>query len=112
MKLNYIIVLGFLIAFSISDETNCLLISNPSSKKDCNEKLSTWDKENNYKYCCFYQIGDDKSCIPYTQEMYDFIGEAKKASSGQTTASNVKAKLECNSSYLKLGLLSLLFFIF
>ena len=104
MKLNYIIVLGFLIAFSISDYDSCALILNPTSKKDCNDKLTDWDKQNNYKYCCYQEIAGEKDCVPYNQVSYDALGKAKTNVAGW--------KIECNSSYLKLGLLSLLFFIF
>ena len=113
MKLNYIIVLGFLIAFSLSDDEACVTLNrNPTSKKDCNGKLSQAEKDSNFKYCCYVESGDYKQCIAYTQEMYDFIGKAKSESSSTTTTSSAKGKIECNSSYLKLGLLSLLFFIF
>ena len=88
------------------------MISNPTSKKDCNDKLTQWDKDNNYKYCCYYELETLKECVPYTQANYDAIGETKKLSGSATTAANVHWKIECDSSYLKLGLLSLLFFIF
>ena len=112
MKLKYIIALAFLIAFSLSqDEEACVTLTrNPTSKKDCNGKLSQAEKDSNFKYCCYLESGTYKQCIAYTQEMYDLIGKAKSYSGGTTSTS--EGKIECNSSYLKLGLLSLLFFIF
>ena len=111
MKLNYIIVLGFLIAFSINYDS-CAFIANPTSQKDCNDKLTDWDKENNLKYCCYREVETLKDCLPIDQATYDSIGETKAATSTATNLGNVHYKIECDSSYLKLGLLSLLFFIF
>ena len=109
MKLNYIIVLGYLIAFTVSD---CISTTSPSSLKDCNGQLSEAEKQT-YKYCCIHITDAYKQCVPYTKEAYDNYEKARKESSGLAgSIMDAALKVECDSSYLKLGLLSLLFFIF
>ena len=113
MKLNYIIVLGFLIAFTVSDAAKCELNLNPTSKKDCNGKITDADIADGDKYCCYYEVGTYKVCMAFSQAEYDNIGETKNSMGGLGgTVADSTFKIECNSSYLKLGLLSLLFFIF
>ena len=105
MKTKYIIVLGFLIVLlsaTTVEETDCDDIKNPSKKKDCNGKLSTSDKSENYKYCCYLESDAGKTCSAYTQEDYDEIGDHKK------DYKKAGVKIECFSSYLALGFLLLI----
>ena len=104
MKTKYIIVLGFLIVLlsaTTVEETDCDEIQNPTKKKDCNGKLSTSDKNDNYKYCCYLESDAGNSCSAYTQDEYDHIGALKK----EYKKANIK--IECFSSYLALGFLLL-----
>ena len=102
MKLYVLVVLISLIGLSIS-QNSCLLTASPS-KKTCNAALSESDKASQYqyKYCCYTEYESLKACVPYTQDMYDAIGKAKK--------SDIKGKIECKSTFLKLGLLGLVIF--
>ena len=105
MKTKYIIVLGFLIVLLSAEtveETDCDEIQNPTKKKDCNGKLSTSDKNENYKYCCYFESDEGKVCLAYTQEDYDEIGDHKKY------YKKAGIKIECFSSYLSLGFLLLI----
>ena len=105
MKTKYIIVLGFLIVLlsaTTVEETNCDEIENPSNKKDCNGKLSTSDKNDNLKYCCYFEDSDGKSCEGLTKDEYDQIGDHKK------DYKKANIKIECFSSNLSLGFLLLI----
>ncbi len=98
MKLYIIIVLGFLVTLTISD---CSLTASPS-KENCNKaQLSDTEKAHSFKYCCYQETNGNPACIPYTQEMYDAIGKAKKSE---------LPTIECYSSYLKLGFLGIILF--
>ena len=100
MKLYLLVVLISLISLSIS-QNSCILTASPS-KETCNSALSESDKTSKFKYCCYQEYESLKTCVPYTQDMYDAIGKAKK--------SDIKGKIECKSTYLKLGLLGLVLF--
>ena len=100
MKLYLLVVLISLISLSISQNT-CALTASPS-KSTCNSALSESDKKSGFKYCCYQEIESVKVCVPYTQDLYDAIGKAKK--------SDIKGTIECKSTYLKLGLLGLVIF--
>ena len=105
MKTKYIIVLGFLIVLLSAEtveETDCDEIQNPTKKKDCNGKLSTSDKNEDYKYCCYLETNDGKLCEAYSQEEYDEIGDQKK------DYKKAGVKIECFSSNLSLGFLLLI----
>ena len=99
MKLYIIIVLGFLVTLTISD---CFGTASPS-KENCNKaQLSDYEKTSlSAKYCCYQETNGNSACIPYTQEMYDAIGKAKKSE---------LPTIECYSSYLKLGFLGIILF--
>ena len=101
MKLYLIVVLISLISLSIS-QNGCVLSTPNASKKNCNSALSDSDKTAGFKYCCYQEYENVKACVPYTQDLYDAIGKAKK--------SDIKGKIECKSAYLKLGLLGLVIF--
>ena len=110
MKLYQIALLLFIVSYVYTD-TDCNLISNPTKKSDCNEKLSAADKANKIEYCCYAEVGELKACVGYTKELYDAIGEAKKSSSSSDTSSSVKGKIECNSQYLTFGVITLLLYL-
>lgn len=80
---------------------------NKKSVKDCeNLKLSS-----GYKYCCFYDAksdeGEVKGCMPLKESEYNDI--KKYIEDIEKEEKDVKInKIDCNSNYLKIGLLSLL----
>ena len=107
MKTKYIIVLGFLIVLlSVTtvevEETNCDDIQNPTKNKDCNGKLSTSDKNKEFKYCCYVDRDGGKWWEGITQDMYYKIQENEK----YYKENNII--IECFSSYLALGFLLLI----
>ena len=107
MKFYTVFILVLLIAYINSD---CEDI-NPSGKKDCKDKLSESEKTN-YSYCCYLETeSGDKVCWALTKDEYNdidnYIKEAEKDSEG-----NLKIKsLDCNSLFLKLGFMNILFFL-
>ncbi len=105
MKFYHIILILLLIVY-INTEDDCDDIKNPSSKKDCNGKLSSNDKEKKYTHCCFLENDGQKACLSFTQKEFDDIEKNMKEAKdkGEKVGS-----IECNSSYIKIGLLSLLF---
>ena len=100
MKLYQILLTLYLLSYTIA--IDCDKIVNPTSKKDCNEKLSDADTQAGYKYCCYSEVSVLKSCIALSQESYDSIGKTKTGNYGE-------GKIECNSYFTKLGLLSFIF---
>ena len=107
MKFYSTIILLALIAY-INNE-DCDHISNPSKKKDCNDKLSDSEKENGYTHCCFLEYSGGKTCYSVKKDEYDNIEDTIKTIEKD---SNSKVnKLECYSSFLKIGFLNLLFFL-
>ena len=114
MKIYSIFILVLLITFIHTDDDDsnyCGSESSPSSAKDCqNHKVPT-----SMKYCCFVSGKDkngkeSKHCIPLSEDSYNnikkYIEDAEKLSDG----GKIK-KLDCNSNYLKLSLISLLLFL-
>ena len=110
MKLYQIALLLLFVSYVYTDETDCNLIANPTKKSDCNDKLSETDKTiYKFTHCCYQELGDVKSCVPLIQEAFDSIG--KSSSTATNVASGVHYKIECNSNYLTIGIISLLFFL-
>ena len=109
MKLYQIALFLLFVSYVYTDETDCIYIASPSKKSDCNEKLSEADKANKYTHCCYQESGNSKACVAITQEIFDSIG--KSSSSAKKAASDAHYKIECNSKYLTIGIISLLFFL-
>ncbi len=85
---------------------------NPSKKSECHDAYA--DKErNNGKYCCYIEFKKDgekgKFCEEYTKEEKDNIEETIKEI--EKDGFDVKS-LDCKSSYLSIGLFSLIFLLF
>ena len=101
MKKFQILILGVLIAFALSDDSDssCSPSTPDPSKKTCNGyKFTEIEKAEGLKYCCYIESGSNKACLALDQEGYKNIGKNKdKYKSG---------KIECISSYLELGLLA------
>ena len=103
---NYIILLLLISIFYVNSEKNCEDIK-PSKISDC--VLSSEDKKE-YKYCCYDKIDDKEAeCDALTQATYEVTKDLAK-SMEKTFGS--KVTFECNSSYLKLSLISLLLILF
>ena len=100
MKILHLFIIGTLLVFIKSD-----CIGTDPSKKNCNgvTTFSQAEKAINAKYCCYQDFEGTKSCVPLSQESYDQIGKGK---------GDFKGKIECNSSYLQLGLLLVLSILF
>ena len=104
MKIHYIIVLGCLIALlsSTSLEQDCVDIEEPLNYTACNGKLSQAEKDEGYKYCCYFEgEGGYSYCDRYTQEDYNQLKKYDKE----------VGTYKCHSSYLKKGLLYLVLFL-
>ena len=110
MKFYTVFILVLLIAYinSDCDDENFT----PSGKKDCKDKLSEVEKNGGNSYCCYLETkSGDKVCWALTKDEYNdidnYIKEAEKDSEG-----NLKIKsLDCNSLFLKLGFMNILFFL-
>ena len=111
--LIFIILISFVFNSACSDKTN------PSKAKDCNGL----DTGYSGGYCCYVESSctpkgsstknEDKDCEAYTKEEYDKIEAETKAYKELAKASCDKYKytIKCNSSYLKISLLGLLFIL-
>ena len=98
-----IIILAFLLSYINCDEDYevdcennpdyCYCIDDPKGLDDCKDRKLN----NGEKYCCFMDDGDEKSCFPVTQEIYD---------KNKDTADEAGVKCE-NSNYIVISLLSL-----
>ena len=119
MKLTVLVICLFLLGANCSTDTS-VCTGLPSKAKDCNK---LYDKDTNKAgyYCCYYHVkykksylGVDeiKTCVSYTQEMYDAIedgwDDSKKALEKTIKAIDSDNKLEkyeikCQSSFIKIG---------
>ena len=99
---NYLILLLLISIAYINSEKNCEEIK-PNKASDC--VLSEEDKKD-YIYCC-YEIHEDREaeCGAYTQTTYELSKELAKEL-------KIDVTFECNSSYFKLSLISLLLILF
>ena len=114
MKYNFQIFFLFLLVFSYIGSFNpCGTYSGPpSDADDCkDELLSDTQKKLDYKHCCFKEEENNessgKSCIAITTRQYEHIGKYIKYLEEDY---EYKIKIDCNSSYLKFYLLSLILF--
>ena len=106
MKFYSAFILVLLIAYINSD---CDDIE-PSGKKDCKDRLTDSDKNAGYSYCCFVEIKDGaKGCWKLTKDNYnnikDYIKHEEEGMDGKVKT------LYCNSLFLKLGFMNILFFL-
>ena len=110
LKFYHIILLLSILVYSHSQSyvSDCEKTTNPSSKSECVDKLSTYEKEESY-HCCFVSGKKDgvtqKKCEFISNEEYKNIGDVK----GDYEDSGYKeVSVECKSYFLHLSLLSLL----
>lgn len=104
MKFYHIILVLLLIAY-INTEDGCKSIKNPSKKSDCNGKLSSTE-QNKYSHCCYVDNDEGKACVALKKDEFDSLEQNIKEAKDK---GEKVGTIECNSSYLKIGLLSLLF---
>ena len=109
---------------------DCESIQNPKSKSDCNGKLSDDDKNiNKYAYCCYLSYSkksEKNSCIGVDQKYYDNVAKYMKITKKRDEINKLmneidpdnnkyedwgKVKIQCNSNYLKIGILFLFLFL-
>ena len=106
MKFYSAFILVLLIAYINSD---CEDIE-PSGKKDCKDKLSDVDKTKDYSYCCYLETEKGaKICEPLKKDDYNDIDNYKK--NRQEEIGHKIKTLYCNSLFLKLGFMNILFFL-
>lgn len=83
-------------------------------KDDCKDDNldQTLEKDYGYEHCCFatddYRLKNG-ACIALTKPQYENIKDLIKHKELEDGAIN--GKIDCNSLYLKIGLLSLIFFL-
>ena len=108
MKFYSVLILFLLIAYinSICQGTT------PSGKKDCKDKLSDEEKKTN-SYCCYAENKNgDKTCLPLKKDEYNDIKNYIKEANNNIENDKEKIKsLNCNSLFLKLGLMNILLFL-
>ena len=111
MKLNYQIVCLFLLISSyIAEDCENLTPSNADDCKD--DSILETDKKLDYTHCCLYEQEnlDVKRCTKLTTRQYKNIGNYIKIRE-EGNEYKYKLKIDCNSSYLKFYLLSLILFL-
>ena len=100
--LNLLLVILLLQLFSC--EEYCNEDTNPSKAKDCNNlKIDPSDEDG--KYCCFVENGNEKFCEVYSQEEYDKIEDLIKQ---VEKAGGKDVSIDCASNYTMISLLSLI----
>lgn len=111
MKINFQIVCLFLLISSYL-AIDCENI-NPSNADDCkDDSILESEKKEDYTHCCLYEREnlDGKRCMSITTRQYKNIGEYIKISEEQNNY-KYKIKIDCNSSYLKFYLFSIILFL-
>ena len=131
MRIYNLLILFILTTNIISDEeTDCSMISKPTSKGDCNGKLSKNDKENKYAYCCYVTYSkktEYNHCEPIEQKYYDNMSKLQKARKKEEEAEEIYREIfpeeykkyedlgdysiDCKSNYLTIGIISLALFL-
>lgn len=112
MKIYQIFIFIILIFYIYN---KCQIDTGINEPNDCHiRQMSPTEKEGKNKYCCYCNYiesnKDYKECISTTQEEYDQIDTTIKQ---YEVIFGVKIKIfDCKSSYLEIGFLSLLLFIF
>ena len=111
MKIFQIILFTTLVIFI---HNTCTKLSDVTSYREChNRELNALEKIG-ASYCCYYYTVDGsdevKRCLPYSQNQYDNIQDT--INSIESTLGVKVKSLDCKSSYLQIGLLGLLLFLF
>lgn len=107
MKLYQIILL--LLCFSLV--LNCSSHSSDASKDVCNKDLTEEEKAKGYTHCCYirYKLekqDERKGCEIYNKYRFDHIKDFLKQMYFEAGTDDFN--IECSSSYVKFGLLSLI----
>ena len=111
-------------------DSGCSSTENPKSADDCKGKLDDNDKTySKYEYCCYESYSkksESNKCTGLTKKEYDNIGKYVKISKKYIEIAELnheidpdtykdndfgKYKIECNSYYLKFGILILYLFL-
>ena len=111
MKLFILILYLSFINYISSDQCD-KFTSTPSQTSDCQDKLSQSQIDDDKKaYCCYSKddVHVNPQCISLTQEQYDNIKDYIKFNRILWGESNLS--VDCNSSFISLGLLYLILFL-
>ena len=104
-RIYQITILLVSILYIYSDD--CISV-NPSGKSDCHDKS---DKSGS-SFCCYYKIKvngqTSTTCLPLTKEVKEKIKDYIKTA--KNTGVEVES-LDCKSSFIGFGLLSLIFLL-
>ena len=76
----------------------------PTKPEDCNNRKINPNDEDD-KYCCFEEYGNEKSCGSYSQEAYDKIDDIIEA---EEKVTGLDISIDCGSDYIMISLLSLI----
>lgn len=118
MKPYFIILLILLSYFIYCQDDYCGYKDEPKKASECHNLkvtgMSDFYKENEEtaKYCCYFSYNvdskDGASCVPLSEASYNDIKNVMKDIEKLYKEHDGKAKkLDCNSYYLKMSLLSL-----
>ena len=102
----YSLVLLFILIVSMNSDCGD---DNGKNAKDCQNQLTDADKKNGISYCCYGKSDKDEGCASLTKAQYDDIKQTIKDIESKSKVT-VK-KLDCNSLFLKFGLLNILLFL-
>jgi hypothetical protein len=108
MKLISKIILLFSLLEIISSQRGCGRSATVTSADDCtDDSISPTDKNDDYVHCCFieYKKGNSKSCAAFTSYQYENLGKLIKKYEEDYS---YDYKVDCNSSYLQIGLILIL----
>ena len=108
MKIYFFVIVLILFIFSNSQKY-CNNSIYPEKPEDCYKiNLSEEEIRNGIKYCCYVVIDDKIKCEGLNQEEYEEIGMNVLIANDNA----FEYEIDCNSFYLHLGLINLLYFIF
>lgn len=113
MKLTSKIILLFCLFEIMNSQNSCAKTTPVTKADDCSIDSitpSSLKDDEDYVHCCFveYKKGSRKSCIALTSYQYKNIGKFRKQYEEDYS---YDYKIDCNSSYLKIGLIMILSFI-
>ena len=106
IRAYYILLILLLITY-IKSETNCEDIKSPSKSSDC--KLST-EEQKTKKYCCLLKSVSGSICEIEAND--EDLEKRKEEIKGINDSGDDKIDIECNSSFLKMGLIIFLLTLF
>ena len=107
MKPLYILLVVLFFSQSYCDDTKkCDFFTETTGVEDCNSRLDPNDST--FYRCCFVDVADGEieTCTSVTKELYDDIDGTIKRLEDDYGIEDVK--IDCNSNYIILSLLSLI----